>query len=260
MFADHVYIFASKLRLVAYECQDCDSWGHKSKKSRWCTKSDNTPQKKDIEGGAITAHLAFITQQVSTTSNPKALKLATMSSKKRGNTIPLQHHIFEDDKWVSRPPASQPTCGIKAIPSPKDHSDFGHPVQDPSKLRPTEASAVTDSGCQSTAIYPAFAYRAGFRRKDFISVSSRMSGPNRTDLGVIGAIVMDIKCMDGNGVEYTTKQLCYVCDAITSVYISRQGCQELRLLDMDFPTPRPRVTDSHGLHSSDHTELKDMAD
>ena len=73
---------------ACYECQDCDSWGHKSKKSRWCTKSDNTPQKKDIEGGAITAHLAFITQQVSTTSNPKALKLATMSSKKRGNTVP----------------------------------------------------------------------------------------------------------------------------------------------------------------------------
>ena len=35
---------------------------------------------------------------------------------------------------------------------------------------------------------------------------SRIS--NRTDLGVIGAIAMDIKCMDGNGVEYTTKQLC----------------------------------------------------
>ena len=62
-----------------------------------------------MEGGAITAHLAFITQQVSTTSNPKGLKLATMSSMKRGNTILLEHHIFENDKWVARPlPPSQP--------------------------------------------------------------------------------------------------------------------------------------------------------
>ena len=39
---------------ACYKCQDCDSWGHKSKKSRWCNKSDNTSQKKDMEGGAIT--------------------------------------------------------------------------------------------------------------------------------------------------------------------------------------------------------------
>ena len=116
------------------------------------------------------------------------LKLATIGNSKKGRKIPLHHHIFENDTWVSRPPASQPTGWITATPCPKDHADFDHPVNDPGSLHQMQESVVTDTGCQSTAIYPAFAYRAGYRRKDFIPVVSRMTGPNKTDLSVIGAV------------------------------------------------------------------------
>ena len=82
-----------------------------------------------------------------------------------------------------------------------------------------------------------------------------MNGPSKTDLGVIGAVVIKFECKDAMGNTYSTKQLSYVCESITSVYMSRQGCQELRLLDKDFPTPRPRPTDNHhSLYSTQHTE------
>ena len=88
---------------------------------------------------------------------------------------------------------------------------------------------MTDSGCQSTAIFPAFAYRLGYRREDFIPVVSKMTGPSKTDLGVIGAVVIKFECKDETGNTYSTKQLSYVCENITNVYMSRQGCQELLL-------------------------------
>ena len=67
--------------------------------------------------------------------------------------------------------------------------------------------------------------------------------------------MIEFKCKDDTGSTYSTKQLSYVCENISSVYMSRQGCQELRLLDKDFPTPRPRPTDAHhSLNSTEHTE------
>ena len=168
---------------ACYKCQDCNNWGHKSKRSKWCGKSSNGQNKEkenQLESGAISASLAFITQQVSIPATDiPALKLANIGTKKKGRIIPLQHHIFQNDRWTAKPPASQPTCWVTATPCPEDHSDFDHPVHDPHKLNPTETSVVTDTGCQSTAIYPAFAYRTGYRRKDFIPVVSRMTGPTR---------------------------------------------------------------------------------
>ncbi len=55
------------------------------------------------------------------------------------------------------------------------------------------------------AVPPSFPYKLGYRMKDFIKVSYKMSGANRSDLGVIGAVVIKFSC---NG--YSTKQLCYL--------------------------------------------------
>ena len=147
---------------ACYKCQDCNSWGHKSMKSKWCSKSNklkNKEKESHNESGAIFSSLAFITQLVNNSTNDlSALKLANTGTKKKGRVIPLQHHIFQDDQWIARPPASQPTCWMTATPCPIDHSDFGHPVHDHHQLHPTESSVLTDSGCQSTAIFPTLHY------------------------------------------------------------------------------------------------------
>ena len=78
-----------------------------------------------------------------------------------------------------------------------------------------------------------------------------MTGPNKTDIGVIGAVVMEFSCKDGFGNMYTTKQLCYVCENISSVYLSRQACKDLHLIDQDFPSPRSRTGDNHTIGSTE---------
>ena len=123
---------------ACFKCQDCNDWGHKSKRSKWCNKSENKKKEEThTESGAITSSLAFITQQIcAPITDLSALKLANIGTKKKGRVIPLQHHIFEEDKWTATPPASQPTCWVTATPCPADHSDFQHPVHDPHRLTP----------------------------------------------------------------------------------------------------------------------------
>ena len=135
-------------------------------------------------------------------------KHLAMVGSKKGRVIPVTHHIFSAERgWVAKPSAFHPTMQMIANPCPDDHTVFNHPVGDRKGLSgDMEHLVVADSGCQSTAILPSVAYKAGYRRKDFIPVTSRMNGAGRSDLGVIGAVVLDFR-IKGFAKDKTTKCL-----------------------------------------------------
>ena len=128
----------------------------------------------------------------------------------KGRVIPLNHHIFNKDRgWVARPFAIHPTILVTAKPCPEDHSKFGHPVTNAATLKPVNSFPVcADTGCQSTAVPPSCAYK----RKDFIPVASGMIVAGRSDLGVLGAVILEFLCTGADNMTYVTRQLCYVCE------------------------------------------------
>ena len=188
-----------------------------------------------------TISTTFIGQEIGVLNSEADLRMAAIGSNRKGRRIPLEHHIFEHEEWVRRKCAPQPTCMLTAKPCPKDHEDFGHTVHNKDALRPVEEPVVADSGCQSTAVPPSFAYSAGFKRRDFIPVKSNMNGAGGSHLGVVGAVVMEFASRDGLNNILSTRQLCYVCEKVSRVYLSRQGCIDLGMLDSDFPSPKHRM-------------------
>ena len=226
-------------------CSQCASWGHKSSKSRKCSQ-----KKKETEQEASAIHstlcATFIGQQLEGVFSVNDISLATVGNKK-GRVIPLNHQIFDKDRgWVAKPSAPHPTILVTAKPCPDDHSEFGHPVTNAADLKPVPSSPVcADTGCQSTAVPPSYAYRAGYKRKEFIPVASRMNGAGRSDLGVLGAVVMEFSCTGADNMNYVTRQLCYVCDKVDRVYLSRQALTDLCCITPQFPTPYPTTQSTH---------------
>ena len=110
---------------ACYKCSDCGSWGHKSNKSKWCQKGEKK-QKSDSETASMLAAISttFIGQEIGVLNSEADLRMASIGSDRRGRRIPLEHHIFEDEKWIQRKSAPQPTCLLTAKPCPKDHEDF----------------------------------------------------------------------------------------------------------------------------------------
>ena len=136
------------------------------------------------------------------------------------------------------PSAPHPTIFVTARPCPEDHIQFGHPVTKGTSLQSAFSSpVVADTGCQSTAIPPSYAYKVGYKKKDFIPVANRMNGAGRSDLGVIGAVVVKFTCTGPDGKTQDTTQLCYVCDRISSVYLSRSALEDLQCIPSQFPMP-----------------------
>ena len=223
------------------KCVDCSVWGHKSKRSRKCSKSVNNG---NDETATLTQNLslAFIGRQLEGVFTSQDISLAAIGNKK-GRVVPLTHHIFDKERgWLAKSSAPHPTILVSALPCPQDHSDFGHHVSDPGKLHNVQETVIADTGCQSTAIPASFAYKAGFKKKDFIPVVSKMNGAGRSDLGVQGAVVMEFTCSGLGRQTHSTKQLCYVCDRVDRVYLSRQGLADLNCIIPDFPIPAPDPT------------------
>ena len=238
---------------ACYKCPDCGSWGHKSKNSKWCLKGERK-QKSDSETASMLAAISttFIGQEIGVLNSVADLRMASIGSDKRGRRIPLEHHIFENEAWIRRKCAPQPTCLLTVKPCSKDHEDFGHSVINKGALHPVVEHVVADTACQSIAIPPSFAYSAGFKRRDFLPVKSNMNGAGGSHLGVLGAVVMEFASSDGHNNILSTRQLCYVCEKVSRVYLSRQGCIALGMVDSDFPSPKHKENHEVAVTEGDH--------
>ena len=115
----------------------------------------------------------------------------------------------------------------------------------PLPLNPSPLPVCADTGCQSTAVPPSYAYKAGYKRKYFIPVASKMNGAGRSDLGVLGAVILELLCTGADNMTYVTRQLCYVCDKVDRVYLCRQALTDLCCITPQFPTPQPTTQSAH---------------
>ena len=147
--------------------------------------------------------MSFIGQEIGVLNYVADLRMTTVGSGKKGRIIPIVHHIFKNNKWVREKFAPQPTCWLNVRPCPKDHKDFGHEVSDKGVLHPVNESMVADTGCQSTAVPASFAYRVGFRRKDFIPVKMSMNGVEGSSIGIMGARMQVV--------TFSTPANCAIC-------------------------------------------------
>ena len=216
------------------KCKDCQQWGHGSKKSKHC-KAD---KEEKVTGGVNTrvdTEGFVMASLVSSISNKAEMRLATVGSRK-GRTIPLTHHIFTERGWTAAQSDPHPSIEMTTSACPDDHAQFGHPIHHGSDPGSSTQTVICDTGCMSTAIPPAAAYRVGLKKKDFIPVVSRLNGVDKSDLGVIGAVVMKFQIRT-DAQPLTTKQLCYVCTKVDKIYLSCAGLKQLGIVSQDFPHP-----------------------
>ena len=83
-------------------------------------------------------------------------------------------------------------------------------MKDTSKLRPITVYMVADTGCQSSIIPLQTASSLGIQTRDLVPVKLVMQGAIKEDLGVLGAIVVDVATRTCGGSISSTRMLCYV--------------------------------------------------
>ena len=91
----------------------------------------------------------------------------------------------------------------------------------------------------------------GLSKPDLIPVRMKMNGAGSDDLGIVGAVVLDIKTKDCRDTVLTTKQFCYVSTRVSKIFLSRQALEDLKIVGANFPEP---LVDTDSVHGVEHVE------
>ena len=116
---------------------------------------------------------------------------------------------------------------------------------------------MADTGCQSCLAGLKVAHRLGIRESDLIPVTMQMR--TATDLGIkiLGATVLRISATSQDGQILETRQMTYITDASDKLFLSREACTALGIIQETFLTigihspNQPNVTSAmHEQHST----------
>ena len=218
------------------KCSNCGLWGHRNKGHRSCTHhGKKTPDDHKQDQGFVADQLAELC----------ATNVVRHGKKK----LQVSHHIFDKKHgWVQTASKPHPSIMCTAKINLKDHSDFGTPIIECKRLKPLYSPMITDSGCQSTIMPVKTAYSMGLTKLDLIPVRMKMTGAGSDDLGIVGAVILDIATEDGRGNKLLTKQFTYVAERVNRIFLSRQALEDLKIVNEDFPRP---MTETSGANATE---------
>ena len=203
------------------KCVTCGMWGHRDDKSYFCKKKSTLYMEDDN----------FAEQLTTISEVPECLGA-------------VDHHIFEDGRWIQRPSKPHPMVTATLTAVPEDHAEFGHPIDPSQSFRNVTILMVADSGCQSCILPMETVLSMGYTEDLILPVSLMMKGAISENLEVAGGIVAIIRIGDETGESKMTRQLIYVSRKIEKAFLCREAMAQLGIISPDFPKVPPPLNEA----------------
>ena len=100
----------------------------------------------------------------------------------------VDHHIFENGRWIQRPSKPHPMVTATLTAVPEDHAEFNHPIDPSQTFRNVTVLMVTDSGCQSCILPMETVLSICYTEDSILPFSFMMKGAISENLEVTGGL------------------------------------------------------------------------
>jgi hypothetical protein len=216
------------------KCSTCGSWGHRNSLSKRCPQhpqqnQSNSAANMSVENSPETCS-GYVYDQLCA-ANTTECHPHTRSA--------INHHVYVDGQWVPRPSKPHPILTVKMEIGAEDHAALGFPLVPTPHLQPITLPMVADSGCQSSIIPLKTILATGLQQHQLLPVRLVMKGAITEDLGVIGAVAVQISIGTHTGQPRNTRIMCYVSEIMEKAFLCREALISLGLLSPDFPNAPP---------------------
>ena len=208
-----------------HQCKNCSWRGHYDKLCRSNSRSaeifEDELDETDEENGVI-------------------LNVNSFTNVKQNHIVrhkkPLLHHRYQrsSNKWIKAASEPPPFVSVDVSVSCKDHENFGYEVRHRTKT--ATVSAMADTGCQSCLCGIGLLGQLGMKTSDLIPVKTRMNAANKKPINILGAVFVTISAKDQEGALVKTKQLVYITDDTETFFLSKEACQDLKMIPHNFPS------------------------
>ena len=166
----------------------------------------------------------------------------------------LGHHIYSqaNKKWVRKQSKPQPYVQLTASTRIADYASLGYPL--PGGNQTTLLEGMADTGCQSCLSGTDILNKLNMTRKDLIPVQLRMQAANKSNIRVIGALLVRLTSRE---TKRETRQMIYVTTSVKNLFLSREACTDLGIIKLTFPTSEfAQVVASPSEPTTKRTETK----
>ena len=164
----------------------------------------------------------------------------------------MQHHMYDDaaQRWCQKPSQPQPSVELELSLQPADYDDLGLECQ----VRPTTITqkVIADTGCQSCLAGTALMRRLGITEADLVPTSMRMHAANGDPIDISGAVILRISG-HRNGNRQESRQFVYITPATDTMYLSRDACRDLGMIDAAFPAVGLASVSADGLNIDEYS-------
>ena len=75
----------------------------------------------------------------------------------------------------------------------------------------------------------------GLSKKDLVPVNMKIKAANSGGLKLLGGVFMKISGYSSSGKKWESRQMAYCAEGCNRLFLSKQACVELRILEQEFP-------------------------
>ena len=151
-------------------------------------------------------------------------------------SISLDHHLYNNicDQWLQRSSQQQPFIKMKVAIHPNDYTALGFNLNVPPKT--SQVQVMADTGCQSCLAGITILDQLWMSRKDLIPVTMKMHAANENQITILGAAILRFSGKTKEDKTIETRQIVYVTDSTSKIFLSREACVTLGIISQKFPT------------------------
>ena len=105
-------------------------------------------------------------------------------------------------------------------------------------------TSLPDTGSQIVVAGPALLNKLGILPSELFPVTANVKLVDRKRLQLIGGLLITISAVASDGSTKTSSHMCYVGEKIEKLFLSREACLKLGIIDENFPTSKSTFKNS----------------
>ena len=231
---EHGFSRAEKQRsckAFKHKCSVCSKMGHFESLCRKNKASENVVEEENEDVEEIGSYGDFFAlEKLEVNSNSLLERRSKFCEMRR-----LNHHAWTAfSGWKPTRGEAHPRVNIQVEIEVKSYQTLGLPV--PRKTVIAETSAVADTGAMMVVVNREFMEALGVKESELIPMSLRITAANSSKINLLGGMLVLIKARDKEDNIRTSRQLVYVAEGCTSIFLSQRVCKDLGIIPESFPT------------------------
>ena len=212
-------------------CDICKKVGHFESQCRRNRASENTIEQECDETEEIGAYGEFFALEKLESDSIKLLEKREHACKMRR----LNHHAWSAfSGWRPGRGEAHPRIIVTLEVERSSYRKLELPY--PKKTVPIESSAVTDTGAMMVVVNSSTMLALGVEEDELIPMSLKITAANSSEIKLLGGMLLVIKATDSTGSIRSSRQLVYVAEGCSGIFLSQRVCKDLGIIPETFPT------------------------